>query len=141
MGHSKTPKNKENPESVNTSKPSWAFYRCDKEGRWAFTQDRLQIIFWNKILPRLKDLEQQRWCDFSGPKKESHFVATSTLNDCAQKRLEELGIVEDEIFSLRLENRMRIYGLRPKSTLIILWYDENHGDNDSCVCRSYKKHT
>ncbi|CUP62134.1 Uncharacterized phage-associated protein [Anaerostipes hadrus] len=23
----------------------------------------------------------------------------------------------------------------------ILWYDDNHGDNNRCVCRSYLKHT
>jgi hypothetical protein len=137
----KVPRIKENPDSINSMSPSWNFSRCDKEGRWAFTEDKMNKVFWEKLLPRLQSYEQQSWLEFSGPDKESHFIKIDQLNKCAQQRLEELKINEEEIFSLRIEGKIRLYGLRHKATLIILWYDDDHGDNDTSVCRSHKKHT
>ena len=90
-------------------------------------------------MPKLQSYEQQTWGEIEG--KKNHFIDVETLNKCAQDRLEELKIIEDQIFSLRLNGSLRIYGLRPKSALIILWYDNNHGNNNTCVCRSNLKHT
>lgn len=141
MPPSKEPKVKESPEDIELTNPSWSFYKCDEDGRWAFAKNKLGNVFWEKIVPRLKGFETQRWCDFSGPKKDSHFISVNDLNKCAQDRLKHLKITEESIFSLRIEGKLRVYGLRPKSSLVILWYDDGHGDNDTCVCRSKKKHT
>lgn len=139
MGHS-NPKRIEEPDKILGMNPSWAFYRCDKEGRWAFTKDRLRDVFWDKIFPKLKSFEQQTWGQIiSG--SNHHFIEVSTLNKCARDRLDQLNITEERIFSLRLENTIRIYGIRPKATMVVLWYDNDHGDNDTCVCRSHQGHT
>lgn len=128
-----------NPDSIISMRPSWSFYKCDKEGRWAFTNEALGEDFWSTIMPRLKSFEQLSWGDLEG--KENHFVKVDTLNKCARDRLDELLIVEEQLFSLKIANTLRVYGIRQKSTLFVLWYDNDHGDNDTCVCRSYKKHT
>jgi hypothetical protein len=139
MGRSNRPKRIEEPDSIYNMKPSWAFYLCDQGGRWAFTKDNIGDEFWDKIMPKLRDYEQQTWGNFSGPKKESHFVSIDKCNKCARDRLSKLKIEEQELYSLRISGKVRIYGLRPKDTLIILWYDNNHGDNDTCVCPCPKK--
>jgi hypothetical protein len=117
----------ENPDKIAQQNPSWAFYRCDTGGCWAITKDRLHTIFWDKLYPRLQAFERQTWAEIEG--KENHFVNVLDFNKCAKDRLKVLNITDDEIFSLRIEGGKRIYGLRPKGTLIILWYDDNHGDN------------
>lgn len=128
-----------NPDSIYSTKPSWNFSKCDNDSRWAFTEKTLGNAFWTVIMPKLKDYEQQTWGKIEGD--NSHFVNKDTLNKCARDRLDELKITEDRIFSLRLGGKLRIYGLRPKFTLFILWYDNDHGDNNTCVCRSTLKHT
>lgn len=70
-----------------------------------------------------------------------HFIPAQKLNKVARERLVDLKIYEDEIFSLRLTGTHRIYGIRYGTVLFILWYDTDHGDNDTCVCRSHLKHT
>lgn len=128
-----------NPDSIISMRPSWSFYKCDREGSWAFTNQALGDTFWITIMPRLKSFEQLSWGEIET--KGSHFIDVSTLNKCAKDRLDELRIVEEELFSLKIANTLRIYGIRQKATLFILWYDDNHGDNKTCVCRSRKKHT
>ncbi|HOO52035.1 MAG TPA: hypothetical protein PLK94_12175 [Alphaproteobacteria bacterium] len=139
MGHSNKAKIIEQPDAIARENPSWAFKRCDVEGRWAITKNRISDIFWDKIYPKLQAYETQTWGEIEG--KENHFVEVDSLNKCAKARLAELSIAEDYIFSLRIEGTKRIYGLRPKGTLIMFWYDDDHGDNDTCVCRSRKKHS
>lgn len=56
-------------------------------------------------------------------------------------RLAEKYIELDSIISLRLTGKHRLYGYIQKSTFYVLWYDDNHGDNNECVCRSNLKHT
>lgn len=58
-----------------------------------------------------------------------------------ENRLEEQHIEWDSLYSLRVMGTHRIYGYIIDAVFYILWYDDMHGDNNSCVCRSYKKHT
>ena len=131
----------EDPDNVNKQSPSWSFNRADKDSSWAFTQDKLGDEFWSKIYPKLISFEQQNWGDIVAPQKTSHFVDVNKCNKCARDRLDELRITEQELLSLRLEGTIRIYGIRPKSTMFILWYDNDHGDNDTCVYKSNKSYT
>lgn len=62
-------------------------------------------------------------------------------NPDAQKRLAQRHIEQDSIISLRLSATHRIYGYITGAVFNILWYDGNHGDNATCVCRSRLKHT
>lgn len=67
------------------------------------------------------------------------------LSKTAQDRLAKKFIEEESLISLRLKGSHRIYGYMSyragDPTFMILWYDDNHGDNDECVCRSHLKHT
>ncbi len=131
-----------NPNSIYSCTPSWNFHLCDKSGAWAFTQERLNDVFWKKVLPFLSSLESMTWNEILiGAKKEHHTISIEKLNSCAQKRLNELNQYPDSLVSLRLGGTIRIYGILEVSTLCILWYDDNHGNNNDCVCRSFEKHT
>ena len=70
-------------------------------------------------------------------KKQNHSVAIAQLSKETQKRLVEINIIDiDELFSLRLSGRERIWGILDKGVLNLLWWDPNHR-----VCPSIKKHT
>ena len=132
------------PESIMAKNPSWCISLCDtlQGGAWSFYKDRLVDDLWTDILPKLRGFEQQTWSDILiDAKKQNHSIPCEELNKAAQKRLEELLIDTDIIYSLRLSGNVRIYGVLIEAVFYILWYDDNHGDNESCVCRSRKKHT
>jgi len=109
---------------------------------WAFDEENAGRFFWNEILPRLRDWETQTWSEILlTAKKQNHFIQVEALNPAAQKRLAEKYIESDSIVSLRLNGTHRIYGYFDKEVFQILWFDPEHGDNNTCVCRSYLKHT
>lgn len=131
----------ENPDRFYSDFPSWNFKMVDTE-MWPFTEDAAGAYFWNEILPRLQALETQTWSEILvRDKKQNHSEQTFTLNKVAQKRLEERFIELDSIYSLRVTGTHRIYGYIGNSTFNILWFDTDHGDNPTCVCRSHLKHT
>ncbi len=129
------------PDKYYNSHPSWRFSTCDREA-WSLFSTKPKDIFWDEILPRLKNLETQTWSDILvNAKKQNHLINIPSLSKTAVDRLNELMLELDSIISLRLTGTHRIYGFMDGSTFNILWVDLNHGDNKDCVCRSHKKHT
>lgn len=130
-----------NPDQYYQCYPSWNFSSCDKE-KWSLWEDSVRDIFWDEILPRLQSLESQKWRDiFVRSAKQNHSNQTKKLNKVAIERLEELGIEQDSLLSLRITGTHRIYGFMQQAVFHILWVDLEHGDNAKCVYRSKKKHT
>ena len=63
-----------------------------------------------------------------------HSIMVEDITRQAQQRLEQLGQHDiDEIFSLRLTNTERVYGIRDGRALKLLWYDVYHGNNRQAV--------
>ena len=88
-------------------------------------------------LKKLADFESMTWNDIQvNAKKQNHFISVSDMIKEAGQRLEQLGIVEDELFSLRVNGKMRIFGILRTGEFEILWLDCNHE-----ICPSKKKHT
>jgi len=92
-----------------------------------------QRIFWEDILPKLKDFEEKRWFEidqeFYGKKGKSndYLVKVSEIIRDAQKRLETLKLDDhDELYSMRLTGKIRIWGIREAGYLKILWFDLEH---------------
>lgn len=92
-------------------------------------------FFVDKIYPKLKEFENKNWYEieqelFFGMgrnKTKHHSIKISDLSSAAQKRLTKLRITDvDSIFSLRLEGKLRIFGIRKFNYLQILWVDRNH---------------
>jgi hypothetical protein len=64
----------------------------------------------------------------------NHEIPISDLCSDARKRLEELNLDDtDSIFSLRLAGKQRIFGIKEKRVLKIIWFDPDHS-----VCPSNK---
>ncbi len=130
------------PDTIYKQKATWTFTQCDTEGRWAFTKENIGDEFWTRIFPYLKSIGLNTWNEILlMDKKRNHTIQVDKLNKCAQERLKQLNIICDEVISLHLTGCIRIYGIWQMATCSILWYDTDHGDNDTCVCRSALKHT
>ena len=131
----------ENPEQYYNEFPSWRFSVID-EDQWAFSQDNIGERIWTEIFPFLTKLEKKKWATILiDEKKKNHSIKIAELNHLAQMRLEERYIEAESVISLRINGTHRLYGYVVEKVFHILWYDDNHGDNKTCVCRSHKKHT
>ena len=131
----------ENPEQYYMENPAWSFATSDLE-MWSFTQEHIGDLIWMEILPRLKALETQTWGEILvKDKKQNHSINANILNKVAQERLMEKYIEAEALISLRLTGNHRLYGYMSGRVFNVLWYDDDHGDNKTCVCRSHLKHT
>lgn len=129
------------PNQYYSQHPAWSFSDVDQE-MWKFTQDRLNDVFWSDILPKMKLWESQTWGEILvKAKKQNHSIAPHDLNKMAYDRLVEMKVEAESVISLHLSSTHRLYGYMVGRVFNILWYDDSHGDNKNCVCRSHLKHT
>ena len=136
--------NREDPDSIMHQYPSWGFLYCDTgdDSNWSFVQSRLESEFWSHIFPKLQAYEQMTWADIMiNSKKQNHSNQVSDMNKVARDRLIELEIEAESLFSLHINGKCRLYGYLDGSIYRIVWYDNDHGDNETCVFRSRLKHT
>lgn len=130
-----------NPEHYYNENPAWSFLSADAN-MWSFTEEHVGSLFWTEIFPYMKALESQTWSEvLVRDKKKNHSIQVDQLNKIARDRLTEKYIEAESIVSLRLTNVHRLYGYMTGSVFHVLWFDDKHGDNSACVCRSYLKHT
>lgn len=67
----------------------------------------------------------------------SHWVNIDSLSPNAQRRLREINQEDlEDLFSLRLAGKNRVWCIRDRNNLKLLWWDSRHE-----VCPSLKKHT
>ena len=88
-----------------------------------------------EIREKLRNFESMTWGQIMGP--QSHMVSTMSLCKNARERLAQLKLDElEELFSLRLSGKERVWGVLEHNILTLLWWDPDHE-----VCPSLKKHT
>lgn len=130
------PRRRENPESYDQLKVSWGVTFLDRNGPWGFDSVDKSTL-WNQIYPKLRAFESMTWSEIKRAKKQNHSVQVSKLDKLAQKRMIDLGLGEfDELFSLRLSSRERLFGILAGGILMVIWYDPRHE-----VCPVKKRHT
>jgi len=125
-------------KSADTKTPAWQFSRIDEtHADWGWKN--LQPAQWRDILAHLRAFEGMTWAEIqsaAGGRKHgtnSHSIEVTKLVMDAHNRLAEIGFEEiDEVFSLRLTNTLRIYGVREDRVLRILWRDPHHGTKRGC---------
>ena len=109
---------------------------------WAFSKEHVGEVIWTEIIPRLRALETQTWSEILvRDKKQNHSLDLNDLNRVDQDRLITRYIEAESLISLRVTGTHRLYGYMTGRVFNILWYDDEHGDNSKCVCRSHLKHT
>jgi hypothetical protein len=79
------------------------------------------------VRSRLAHLETMTWSEILvKAKKQNHSIRTEDICSAAQQRLEALGLLLDDVVSLRLSGRERVYGYLDNGVLIVLWWDPLH---------------
>ena len=135
----------ENPDAYKEDLIQWRLSSFDYGGPWGVAA--LQECNWQKhISEHLKSYETMTWHQVlgaSGGKKKgtnNHPLPISDLSKKAQSRLAEIGREDiDEIFSIRLEAKVRLYGIRQGAVFYFLWVDPWHDNERKAVCPSLKK--
>jgi hypothetical protein len=112
--------------------PIFRAEQMDLSGPFCWTLDPSQI---QEVFQKIFDTQKLTWQDLRN--NGSHFVNKLDLCTEAQKRLiliqkEDL----DQLFSLRITGRKRIWDIKEGNILWLLWWDPDHK-----VCPSHKKHT
>ena len=131
-------------ELKSSQKPfRWSLEIADCSGEWGFTAELFKSKWCNGLLKKFLELEKTTWAIIAnqtgGPSRgtNSHHVPISDIVNEAKKRLAQLYLDDlDDIYSLRISNKERIYGIVQDTVLFMIWYDPNHQ-----VCPSAKKHT
>jgi len=135
----KDPKGREIRKSRDPSEnlrklPSWTIQRIDR--RFTYGWDTIpKREIWGDIIDKLKHFETMSWDSII--RNGSHNIEVNRLIPEAQGRLRELRLDDlEELFSLHLNGKKRIFGILENGILSILWYDPNHE-----LCPSQKKYT
>lgn len=114
--------------------PSWQISLLEMAGPYG----------WKKITPdhltavhdRLKNFESMTWQEIF-KSNQNHSVKIDRLATDAKTRLEEMGQSDiEDLVSLRIASRPRIWGILENATLKIIWWDPEH-----VICPALKKHT
>ena len=104
--------------------PVWHIGTLDIEGPWGWNTIT-ERIFFDEILPKIRDFESMFWKDIF--RRNNHEVEVSQISISAQKRLVHLNLEDTEnLVSLRLTGKQRIWGIRVANILRILWWDPDH---------------
>ncbi len=115
--------------------PVWRVRTMDVGGPWCFL-GKMDAILSGAFQKRLADLETMSWAAIDG-QTGSHFVPTSSFSKVARDRLRELKQDDvEQLYSLRVTARIRVWGIREEHVLKFLWFDPDHE-----VCPSVKKNT
>lgn len=133
---SKTPRLAADPESFYDRNPSWRVNRL--EVREPYGWHILTDAKLHEIREKLTGFENSTWKDIlvrAGDR--NHFVEVSRLCPAAKKRLSDLRMGDiEELVSLRLSGKERIWGILNQGVMQLLWWDPDHE-----VCPSLLKHT
>lgn len=129
------------PNDYKSTQPVWSFKFADFEHDcWKVEHEDFVS---KSILKKLKDFEGMTWQEIdsaSGGKTKgtnNHFISFKEMIKDAQNRARELKLLEyEELYSLRLGGRNRLYGILNNGIFYIVWYDYDHS-----ICPSTKKNT
>ena len=119
--------------------PVWKFGLIDMDGEWGWRKITARQLA--DVLTKVKNFEKQNWGEIlhathgRDNKSKHHCVSTERICGEAQKRLaarkwEDL----QELFSLRLSGKTRIWGKLENEVFHFIWFDPEH-----TVCPSLKK--
>jgi hypothetical protein len=132
----KTPRNAEKPLSYHAMRPSWRVSQVELVD--PFGWHVLQASQLRYIQEKLANFETMTWSQILvQDRQRNHSVAVHKLCKAARDRLTQLQQDDvDELVSLRLSGRERIWGILEEGVLRLLWWDPDHN-----VCPAVKKHT
>ena len=120
------------PGNFDRLNPSWQFHRSVLEGKWNITCDDWKI-FRETIFPKLREFETLTWAIIKTIPKTGrnggnmhHNISVEEFTKEGKEEMEKQHLHYDELFSLRLDNKKRLFGILDKGVFHIVWYDSNH---------------
>lgn len=122
--------------SPNEEPPAWRIARMEMVDPFGwYSLDATKL---NAIREKLVEFERKTWNTILITEKHrNHSVSITNLCPEARKRLEDTNQDDiDEVVSLRLSGKERVWGIRIGFVMALLWWDPDH-----CVCPSLKSHT
>lgn len=132
----KGPKFASNPELYYDQKPSWRISKIELTDCYGWhVLDLKQIGY---IKAKLSNFETMTWREILvESRKQNHLVEVSKLSADANRRLVETQQDDiDQLLSLRLTGKQRVWGVLHQGACHLLWWDPRHQ-----VCPSLLKHT
>jgi len=137
VGDKKTLTNK-TPCSYYNLYPTFSFRKYNANVSWLISTDNKPTV--DCVMSLLSSIEGQKWSDIiqatkgHGKGTKSHFIKISDISKEAQKQAELQHINEDELFSMRLQGAVRLWGtIGANGLFYVIWYDPEHK-----VCPSNK---
>ncbi len=133
---SKQPRAAIDPGTFNDQRPAWRIGQM--ECRDLYSWHAMSGAKLLEVREKLGNLESMTWNQILvEARKQNHAVLVRQLSPAAQKRLKAIGQADvEELISLHLSGRERVWGIRHGAVLNVLWWDPYHE-----VCPSLKKHT
>jgi hypothetical protein len=127
----KTPRATTFPDEA--SRPEFRADRMDIGGPWDWNM--LAAKHLQDFLKKLLEVQKLSWQILR--EKHSHLVDINKIIPEAQKRLQKIGQDDlDQLYSLSLSGRLRVWGIKDGNIFWLLWWDPQHS-----ICPSLKKHT
>lgn len=119
---SKEPK-AEPQQSPRSLSPAWRIASMQWQHPYGWHEVGSEKL--HEIRSKLINFERLTWHEILG--HNNHPVSVSSLNKEAQKRLTDLKLDDvDELVSLRLTGRQRVWGILEGNIYTILWWDPEH---------------
>ena len=111
----------------------WSLKLADSEEPCGFNDKVFREQWCGKILPQLSDYEAKTWSEISSATAGSkggwinHHFPVKALVERARERLRKTSMDdEDVLYSLRLGEKQRLFGIVREGVMNLLWYDPDH---------------
>ncbi len=123
-------------------RPTWAFSKADHDHEnWGIASNSAHIVDVLKHLGALECLGTWRnvFTATSGRKSNTrnHAIPVENLDKKARERLIAMNLDDvDELHSIALDNRLRVFGIMLEGVYHVLWIDPEHS-----ICPSAKRYT
>ena len=144
--HSKTKKVRGDGQSSKSDHLTicWHLGKFDWRGPWG--DKACDGLDFRKLLHKtISQWERMTWGEIysaSGGRTKgnnSHPVSTSQVSGAAKKRLKQIRLDDiEDLVSLRINSRTRIYGIRDGRSFQFLWYDPWHHMQEKAVFPAQK---
>jgi hypothetical protein len=131
----KKPRTIEVPEDFESQTIVWHISTICREGNWGWEKVGREV-FWKDIVKKLSLLESMTWANIKAGRR-GKTIPVSRICREAQRHLSAIRQDDtDKLFELRLSAKERVWGIRDRRVLRVLWWDPKH-----TVCPSKRKHT
>lgn len=130
----KLPRLETDPKSYHNHYPSWRIKRLEMVDPFGWHDVDKQTV--NYIKEKLGNVESMTWAEIFNS-RQHHNVSVDKLCPHARERLRELRQDDlEEVLSIRLSGKERVWGILSEGVCSLLWWDPNHD-----ICPSQLGHT